>query len=122
MRYWLLKSEPADWSWGDQVAKGDVGEDWTEVRNHQARGMMREMAVGDLALFYHSRSDRACVGIVRVIAAAHPDPTDATGKWDCVAVAAVEPVARPVPLRAVKATPELVGMALVRMRACPCSR
>lgn len=114
MKYWLMKSEPSDWSWSDQVARGAAGEDWTGVRNYQARNTMREMAVGDLALFYHSQSEKACVGIVRVVATAHPDPTDETGKWDCVTVEAVEPLPRPVTLDAVKAEPALSEMVLVR--------
>jgi hypothetical protein len=47
MRYWLFKSEPSTWSWDDQVAKGETGEEWDGVRNYQARNFMREMAVGD---------------------------------------------------------------------------
>jgi len=109
-----MKSEPSDWSWADQVAKGPAGEDWTGVRNYQARNAMREIAVGDLALFYHSQAARACVGIVRVIAPAHPDPTDATGRWECVTVEAVEPLPRPVTLDAVKADPALSEMVLVK--------
>ncbi|SPJ23207.1 EVE domain-containing protein [Palleronia abyssalis] len=114
MKYWLLKSEPSDWSWDDQVAKGDEGEAWTGVRNYQARNMMRQMSVGDLAFFYHSQSDKACVGIVEVIAPAAPDPTDETGKWECVTVKAVESLPRPVTLAAVKETPELSEMSLVK--------
>ena len=48
MRYWLFKSEPSTWSWDDQVAKGDAGEEWDGVRNYQARNHMRDMKVGDL--------------------------------------------------------------------------
>ena len=113
MRYWLFKSEPSEWSWDDQVAKGDDGEDWTGVRNYQARNMMRQMSVGDLGFFYHSQSDKACVGIVEVIEAAHPDPTADDDKWDCVTVKAVKPLPHPVTLAAVKATPHLSDMSLV---------
>ncbi|EKE44699.1 hypothetical protein OCGS_1537 [Oceaniovalibus guishaninsula JLT2003] len=115
MKLWLLKSEPSDWSWADQVARGAKGEDWTGVRNHQARRMLREMAVDDLAFFYHSQTERAIVGIVRVIAPAHPDPTDDTGRWDCVTVSAEAPLPRPVTLAACKADGRLAGMALVRL-------
>ncbi len=114
MRYWLMKSEPSDWSWDDQVARGRDGEDWTGVRNYQARNMMHEMRTGDLAFFYHSQTDRACVGIVRVIAEAHPDPTAEGGAWDCVTVEAVEPLPQPVPLDQIKAEPALSEMVLVR--------
>ena len=73
MPYWLFKSEPDTWSWADQVAKGDVGEEWDGVRNYQARNVMRQMRVGDQGFFYHSQSEKAVVGIVEVIAEAHPD-------------------------------------------------
>ena len=41
MAYWLFKSEPDTWSWADQLAKGDAGEEWHGVRNYQARNNMR---------------------------------------------------------------------------------
>ena len=113
MRYWLFKSEPSDWSWDDQLAKGHDGEDWTGVRNYQARNKMREMEVGDRGFFYHSQTERACVGIVEIVTAAHPDPTDDSGKWDCVTVRAVTSLPAPVTLEAVKAEPALADMALV---------
>ncbi len=114
MRYWLMKSEPSDWSWDDQTARGSAGEDWTGVRNYQARNKMREMEMGDLAFFYHSQTDKACVGIVKVIAKAHPDPTDDTGKWECVTVEAVEPLPVPVELEAIKSESALSDMVLVK--------
>ena len=114
MRYWLFKSEPDAWSWDDQVAKGDAGEEWDGVRNYQARNMMREMTVGDRGFFYHSQTEKAVVGIVEVIAEAHPDSTADDPKWDCVDVKAVRPFARPVTLAEIKAEPRLAEMALVR--------
>ena len=53
MAYWLFKSEPETWGWDDQVAKGNVGEEWNGVRNYQARNNMRLMRIGDLGFFYH---------------------------------------------------------------------
>lgn len=114
MAYWLFKSEPSEWSWDDQVAKGDAGEEWTGVRNYQARNNMRAMALGDRGFFYHSQKDKAIVGIVEVCAAAHPDSSTDDDRWDCVDIRAVAPLARPVTLEMCKATPELAGMALVR--------
>ena len=114
MRYWLFKSEPDAWSWDDQVAKGDAGEEWDGVRNYQARNMMREMAAGDRGFFYHSQTEKAVVGIVEVIAEAHPDSTADDPKWDCVDVKAVRPFARPVTLAEIRAEPRLSEMALVR--------
>jgi predicted RNA-binding protein with PUA-like domain len=95
MRYWLFKSEPSTWSWDQQVAKGDAGEEWDGVRNYQARNFMREMAVGDLGFFYHSQSEKAVVGIVEVIAEAHPDSTTDDERWECVDIKAVEPMPNP---------------------------
>ncbi len=112
--YWLLKSEPDAFSWDQLVARGKKGEPWSGVRNFLARNHMKAMQVGDLGFFYHSNIGREVVGVLRVIAPAHPDPTDDTGKWECVDVEAVAPVARPVTLAAIKASPKLADMALVR--------
>lgn len=114
MAYWLLKSEPDAFSWDDLVAKGAKGEPWTGVRNFTARNNMKAMAIGDLCFFYHSNIGKEIVGVCEVIALAHPDPTDDTGKWKCVDVRAREPVPRPVTLADVKANPRLSDMALVK--------
>jgi len=114
MRYWLFKSEPSTWSWDDQVARGAAGEEWDGVRNYQARNVMREMAVGDLGFFYHSQKEKAVVGIVEVIAEAHPDSTADDARWECVDLRAVRPFARPVTLAEVKAEPALAHMALLK--------
>ncbi|MGR3466376.1 MAG: EVE domain-containing protein [Shimia sp.] len=114
MRYWLFKSEPSEWSWDDQVAKGAAGEEWSGVRNYQARNVMREMAVGDLGFFYHSQKAREIVGIVRICAEAHPDSTTDDPRWECVDIEAVRPFTVPVSLADIKAREELADMALVR--------
>ena len=113
MNYWLFKSEPATWGWKDQLARGDKGEEWDGVRNYQARNFMREMAVGDLGFFYHSQTEKAVVGIVEVIAAAHPDSTTEDDRWDCVDIRAVRPFKTPVTLDMCKADPRLADMVLV---------
>ena len=86
MQYWLMKSEPGNWSWDDQLAKGDTGEGWDGVRNHQASNNMKAMQIGDLAFFYHSVNEKQIVGIVQVCALYHPDPTDASGRFGMVTV------------------------------------
>ena len=87
MAHWLLKSEPDDWSWAEQVAKGRDGAEWTGIRNFSAQNRLRAMKKGEQAFFYHTGKERAIVGIVRVIAEAHPDSTDSA--WRAVDVAAV---------------------------------
>lgn len=113
MAYWLFKSEPSTWSWDDQVAKGEAGEEWDGVRNYQARNNMRAMRIGDRGFFYHSLTEKAVVGIVEVIAESHPDSTTEDDRWDCVDIKAVAPVATPVTLAMCKADPRLEKMALV---------
>lgn len=114
MKYWLFKSEPSTWSWEDQVAKGDAGEEWDGVRNYQARNFMREMEVGDRGFFYHSQKEKAVVGVVEVIAEAHPDSTTDDERWECVDIKAIGPFATPVDLDTIKADPRLSEMVLVR--------
>lgn len=114
MAYWLFKSEPSEWGWEDQVAKGDTGEEWDGVRNYQARNFMREMKVGDLGFFYHSQKEKSVVGIVEVIAEAHQDSTTDDQRWECVNIKAVQPVKSPVSLEMVKQDARLADMALVR--------
>ncbi|RKF16298.1 EVE domain-containing protein [Roseovarius spongiae] len=114
MAYWLFKSEPATWSWDDQVAKGDAGEEWDGVRNYQARNFMREMKLGERGFFYHSQTEKAVVGIVEVSATAHPDSTTDDDRWECVDVRAVRGVERPVTLQEIKDDPRLSDMVLVR--------
>ena len=114
MAYWLFKSEPSTWSWDQQVAKGDEGEEWDGVRNYQARNKMREMKIGDQGFFYHSQTEKAVVGIVEVIAESHPDSTTDDERWDCVDIIAGRPLARPVTLDEIKGDPRRGEMILVR--------
>jgi predicted RNA-binding protein with PUA-like domain len=114
MAYWLFKSEPDTWGWDAQVKKGDAGEEWDGVRNYQARNFMREMKIGDLGFFYHSQSDKAVVGIVEVIAEAHPDSTTDNPAWECVDIKAVRPFETPVTLAQIKEDSRLENMALVK--------
>ena len=114
MAYWLFKSEPDSWSWQQQKAKGDIGEEWDGIRNYQARNNMRKMQLGDLGFFYHSNKGLEIVGIVEVCALSHPDSTTDDERWDCVDVKAVKDVPLPVSLKQVKNTPELADMSLVK--------
>ena len=114
MQYWLFKSEPSTWSWDQQVAKGDIGEEWDGVRNYQARNFMRQMNIGDLGFFYHSQKDKEIVGVVEVCANAHPDSTTDDARWECVDIRAVKPMQIPVTLEQIKTDPRLTEMVLVK--------
>ncbi|MBE0554311.1 MAG: EVE domain-containing protein [Rhodobacteraceae bacterium] len=113
MNLWLFKSEPDTWSWDDQVARGDAGEEWHGVRNYQARNNMRAMKIGDRGFFYHSNIGKAVVGIVEVCRESAPDSTTDDPRWDCVWIKAVEPLLRPVTLDDCKVQPGLEKMVLV---------
>jgi predicted RNA-binding protein with PUA-like domain len=112
MQYWLLKSEPGEWSWDDQLAAGR--EPWDGVRNNQAQKNMRAMQQGDRALFYHSGKQRQLVGLVEIACDPYPDPADDSGKAVLVDVATVQSLPEPVTLQQVKAEPSLADLALVR--------
>ena len=114
MQYWLFKSEPSTWSWDQQVAKGDIGEEWDGVRNYQARNFMRQMKIGDLGFFYHSQRDKEIVGVVEVCANAHPDSTIDDPRWECVDIRAVKSMQIPVTLEQIKTDPRLTEMVLVK--------
>jgi predicted RNA-binding protein with PUA-like domain len=122
MAYWLVKSEPAKYSWDQLVADGRTH--WDGVRNAQAQGNLRAMRQGDRALFYHSNEGREIVGVVEVVEEFYPDPNDASGKLGMVDVRPLMPAARPVALAAIKADPELAQLSLLRqprLSVCPVS-
>jgi predicted RNA-binding protein with PUA-like domain len=114
MAFWLYKSEPFKWSWEMQKAKGEVGEEWTGVRNYLARNNMRAMKIGDKGFFYHSNEGLEVVGIVEVCALSHPDSTaEGDARWDCVDIRAVCDIPKPVSLKDIKANEKLAKMSLV---------
>jgi predicted RNA-binding protein with PUA-like domain len=110
MAYWLLKTEPEAYAWGDLAKEGSTA--WTGVTNPQAVGNLRAMKAGDLAVVYHSGEKRA-VGVAEVVRTAYPDPAGAPGAI-CVDVRAVAPLAAPVPLEALKQEPAFAGSVLLR--------
>jgi predicted RNA-binding protein with PUA-like domain len=108
--YWLMKSEPESYSWADLMRDG--GTEWDGVRNNAARLHLRAMKKGDEAFFYHSMSDKAVVGIMRITREAQPDPRDAN--WVSVRVEPVRALPRSVTLAEIKAEPRLAKMELIR--------
>lgn len=110
MAKWLMKSEPEAYGWADLVRDG--GTEWDGVRNNAARLHLKAMKSGDEAFFYHSMSDKAVVGVMRVARDAQPDPKDKD--WVSVRVEPVKPLPRPVTLAEIKAEPRLSKMELIR--------
>jgi len=107
---WLMKSEPEAYGWADLVRDG--GTEWDGVRNNAARLHLKAMKAGDEAFLYHSMSDKAVVGIMRITRDAQPDPKDMD--WVSVRVEPVKALARPVTLAEIKAEPRLSKMELIR--------
>ena len=110
MAHWLMKSEPESYGWADLTRDG--GTEWDGVRNNAARLHLKAMKKGDEAFFYHSMSDKAVVGIMRITREAQPDPKD--NDWVSVRVEPVKPLSRPVTLAEIKAEPSLAKMELIR--------
>ncbi len=127
MRYWLMKSEPGDYSIDDLERDGSTH--WDGVRNYQARNLMRdEMKQGDRVLFYHSNAKPpAVVGIAEVVRESYPDftswdPSDKhfdpastpdEPRWFMVDIGFVARLPRQVGLPELREDPELADMPLL---------
>ncbi len=130
MHYWLMKSEPHNFSIEDLQARPQQREPWDGVRNYQARNMMRDqMKSADLAFFYHSNGvTPGIVGIVKIVREGYPDSTafeprskhydpksdPANPRWYQVDVEFFRELRRPIPLLELKRYPQLAAMPLLR--------
>ncbi|QYM78182.1 EVE domain-containing protein [Horticoccus luteus] len=112
-QYWLVKSEPASYSWTDFVRDGRA--DWTGVRNYAARNNLQAMRAGDHVLFYESVTTKAVVGLAEVTKTAFPDPTADEPAWVAVGLKPLQPLPKPVTLAQIKADDALVDIALLRL-------
>jgi predicted RNA-binding protein with PUA-like domain len=113
MNYWLIKSEPSEYSWDDLVKDGKSV--WTGIRNYRARNNLKLMKKGDLALFYHSNEGKEIVGIAKVVAESYQDPTTKEEAWVVVDFAPVKKLNKPVTLETAKSTSGLKDMELVKL-------
>jgi predicted RNA-binding protein with PUA-like domain len=111
--YWLVKSEPYEYSFEDLQKDGSTV--WSGVRNYAARNHLRNMKKDDLVLYYHSRKGLEVVGIAKVQKESYPDPTAEKGDWSAVDLMPVKYLAKAVSLKTIKATPELAEMPLVKI-------
>jgi predicted RNA-binding protein with PUA-like domain len=113
MNYWLIKSEPYEFSW--RQLQEDKKTDWTGVRNYGARNNLRAMKKGDLAFFYHSNVGQEIVGIAKVLREYFPDPTAQDGDWSAVEFAPHQELKQAVSLKTLKQDPFFKDMDLVRL-------
>lgn len=109
--HWLVKQEASTYSWGDLERDGET--EWDGVHNALALQHLRKMEVGDLALFYHSGEERACVGILRIVRGPERDPRDPRVSWT-VRVRPVRALRRPVSLAELRADRTFEGLELLR--------
>jgi len=112
VKFWLLKTEPEDWSWNQQVESGNKGAEWNGVRNFQASKNLKNMKVGDKCFFYHTGKIRSIIGIVEIIKEAFPDETDK--KFVSVVVKALYPLKREVSLQEIKKNKDFRDFPLVK--------
>ncbi len=111
-KYWLLKSEPSNWSWKDQLREKVTM--WDGVRNYQARNNLIKMKKGDLCFFYHSVFEKSIVGIVEVIKESYLDPTDETKKFVAVDVKMKETFENKITLEKIKSDKRLIDLPLIK--------
>lgn len=109
MAYWLLKTEPEEYSWETLEREGKAS--WTGVRNYAARNNLRLMAPGDVLFIYHTGDEKMIVGLATVASAAYPDPADEA--WAAVDIQALKPLVRQVSLEEIRNTYGLSVMPLV---------
>lgn len=102
MKYWLLKTEPEQWSWEQQVSSGIEGAEWNGVRNFQAAKNLKKMKIGDKCFFYHTGKEKKIVGIVEIVKEHFLDKTDKTHKFVSVIVKTLIPFKKTVKLQKIK--------------------
>ena len=112
--YWLLKTEPEEWSWQQQVKSGNKGAEWNGVRNFQAAKNLRNMKIDDRCFFYHTGKSKSIIGIVVVIKEAFLDKSDKTQKFVSVIVKALYPLKREVSLEEIKKNKDFRDFSLVK--------
>ncbi|MBY0582627.1 MAG: EVE domain-containing protein [Sphingomonas sp.] len=110
MAYWFLRSEPDVYGWDHLVRDGTT--EWDGIRNYTARNFLKDMQVGDRAIFYHSNTEKAAVGIMEITRRWRPDGPDE--KWASVAVRPIERLPRPVTLAEIKTEPRLARIEVLR--------
>ena len=114
MKYWLLKTEPEEWSWQQQIKSGEKGAEWNGVRNYQASNNLKSMQIGDKCFFYHTGKIKSIVGIVKVIKEAFLDKSDKKQKFVSVIVKALYPLKKQVQLKDIKKNKDFRDFSLIK--------
>ncbi len=112
MHYWLVKTEPEEYSFDDLVKDGFVV--WDGIRNYQARNNLKEMKKGDLVLIYHTGKTKEIVGIAQVIKEHYPDPKDKTNSWVVIELAPLKKLKKTITLDEIKKEQSLAKLPLLK--------
>ena len=112
--YWLIKTEPKEWSWLQQTKSGKKGAEWSGVRNFQAAKNLKNMKIGDMCFFYHTGKEKRIVGVVKVVRESFLDKSDKTGKFVSVVVRTLYPLKREVSLKEIKKNKVFRDFSLVK--------
>ena len=113
MARWLLKTEPATYSW-DDLAK-DKQTTWDGITNAVALKHLRSMNKGDLALVYHTGNQKAVVGVAEIARGPYPDPGEDDDRLVVVDLRPRKKLKQPVTLSDIKADPAFAGWDLLRI-------
>ena len=114
MKYWLLKTEPENWSWIDQLNSKNQSAEWNGVRNYQASKNLKNMKKKDLCFFYHTGKEKKIVGIVKVIKEHFKDKSDKTNRFVSIIVRAQNELIKPVTLEEIKKIKYFKELALIK--------
>ena len=114
MQYWLMKTEPEEWSWEDHVRSGKKGAEWSGVRNYQAAKNLKNMKIGDKCFFYHTGKIKSIIGVAEVVREAFLDKSDKTKKFVSVIIKALYPLKREVSLEEIKKNKVFRDFSLVK--------
>ena len=114
MNYWLIKTEPNEWSWMQQSKSGIKGAEWNGVRNFQAAKNLRNMKIGDKCFFYHTGKSKSIIGVAEITKEAFWDKSDKTQKFVSVIVKALYPLKREISLQEIKKNKDFRDFSLVK--------
>ncbi len=113
MPYWLLKSEPHEYSYTDLEQAGCSV--WDGVKNPLALKNLRAMQPADQVLIYHTGKERQVVGVAEIITPAYPDPALDDPKRVVVDIRAVRSLPQPVTLAQIKQSSKFTDFDLIRL-------
>ena len=113
-KFWLIKTEPEEWSWNQQVKIGEKGAEWNGVRNFQANKNLKSMKLGEKCFFYHTGKIKSIIGIVKITKEAFLDKSDKNKKFVSICVKALYPLKREVTLKEIKKNKVFKEFSLVK--------